>query len=127
MAWHSPHLLVEDRVGGKDYENSKRKKEMENKKKVEINKKILSRPHMDKTFYVHMVPHTHDDLGWLKTVDEYYTGSDQESHHATVELVLDSVVEQMSLRPQTKFTYVEMKYFAMWWERQPKEIKDKLK
>ena len=25
--------------------------------------------------FVHMISHSHDDVGWLKTVDEYYSGS----------------------------------------------------
>ena len=29
----------------------------------------------DDHLYVHLITHTHDDVGWLKTVDEYFTGS----------------------------------------------------
>ncbi|RZC59612.1 hypothetical protein C5167_006922 [Papaver somniferum] len=41
---------------------------------------------------VHLVAHTHDDVGWLKTVDQYYVGSNNSIQIACVQNVLDSIV-----------------------------------
>lgn len=30
--------------------------------------------YLDNVIEVHLIPHSHDDVGWLKTVDEYYFG-----------------------------------------------------
>lgn len=37
---------------------------------------------------VHLVSHTHDDVGWLKTVDQYYYGSNNGEQTAAVQYVL---------------------------------------
>ncbi|KAF6160103.1 hypothetical protein GIB67_018883 [Kingdonia uniflora] len=57
---------------------------------------------------VHLVPHTHDDVGWLKTVDQYYVGSNNSIQGACVQNVLDSVVEALLADKNRKFIYVEM-------------------
>ncbi len=68
---------------------------------------------------MHLINHTHDDVGWLKTVDEYFTGSKSNVQVANVCQVLDEVVNELIKNPDRKFTYVEMKFFSMWWDRQP--------
>ncbi|XP_023670401.1 lysosomal alpha-mannosidase [Paramormyrops kingsleyae] len=67
---------------------------------------------------VHLVPHTHDDVGWLKTVDQYYYGDRNNIQHAGVQYILDSVVEQLQLDPARRFIYVETGFFYRWWKQQ---------
>ena len=44
---------------------------------VLINLKYLWRS-VERKINVHLIPHTHDDTGWLKTIDQYYYGSRQD-------------------------------------------------
>ena len=46
----------------------------------------------NKTLNVHIIPHTHDDVGWVKTVDEYFTGFKPGASHASVQLILDEII-----------------------------------
>lgn len=72
---------------------------------------------------VHLVPHTHDDLGWLKTVDQYYVGSNSSIQAAAVQYILDSVVAALRDDPNKKFIYVESGFFARWWREQNEKKK----
>ncbi|XP_024378993.1 alpha-mannosidase At3g26720 isoform X1 [Physcomitrium patens] len=67
---------------------------------------------------VHLVSHTHDDVGWLKTVDQYYVGSNNSIAVAAVQYVLDSVVTALQQDPNRKFIYVEQAFFQRWWRQQ---------
>lgn len=72
---------------------------------------------------VHLVPHTHDDVGWLKTVEQYYYGLNMTIQQACVRDILDSMVVSLLKNPSRTFTYVEVKFFSMWWSEQSKEVK----
>ncbi|XP_076867010.1 lysosomal alpha-mannosidase [Brachyhypopomus gauderio] len=67
---------------------------------------------------VHLVPHTHDDVGWLKTVDQYYYGGRNDIQHAGVQYILDSVVGELQKDPARRFIYVETAFFYRWWKQQ---------
>ncbi|KAH8306687.1 hypothetical protein KR044_006530 [Drosophila immigrans] len=75
---------------------------------------------------VHLIAHTHDDVGWLKTVDQYYYGSETLIQKAGVQYIIDSVVESLLRDPNKRFIYVESAFFFKWWKEQTKEQQDKV-
>lgn len=76
---------------------------------------------------VHIVAHTHDDVGWLKTVDQYYYGSKTFYQKASVKNILDSVIAALLQDPQRRFIYVESAFFFKWWDHQTDELKEQVK
>ena len=65
---------------------------------------------------VHLVPHSHDDTGWLKTVDQYYYGEKQDVQRAGVQYIIESVVKELANDPAKRFIQVETGFFWRWWE-----------
>ena len=68
---------------------------------------------------VHLIAHSHDDVGWKQTLGAYYAGH--------VHFILSSVFESLLKNKDRKFTYVEMKFFSMWWSKETEERKEKFK
>jgi lysosomal alpha-mannosidase len=66
---------------------------------------------------VHVCPHSHDDVGWLKTVDQYFYGDRNDIQRTNVNIELTSVISALLANPERKFMEVEMKFFTMWWDK----------
>ncbi|KAL5280981.1 MAN2B1.2 family protein [Megaselia abdita] len=76
---------------------------------------------------VHLVPHTHDDVGWLKTLDQYYYGSRNGIQRAGVQYILDSVVQALLQDPERRFIFVESEFFFKWWDEQTPELQEEVR
>ncbi|KAI9114327.1 hypothetical protein K1719_014555 [Acacia pycnantha] len=76
---------------------------------------------------VHLVPHTHDDVGWLKTIDQYYVGSNNSIQGACVQNVLDSLIPALLADKNRKFIYVEQAFFQRWWREQSEAVQNTVK
>jgi lysosomal alpha-mannosidase len=72
---------------------------------------------------VHLIPHSHDDVGWLKTVDQYYYGSHSDIQRAGVQYIISSTVEALKADPDRRFVQVETAFFWKWWQHQPDNLK----
>ncbi|KAF1795198.1 hypothetical protein JG687_00000990 [Phytophthora cactorum] len=68
---------------------------------------------------VHLIAHSHDDPGWLISVDQYYT--------QRVQYILDTAVEELVRNPDRQFMFVEQSFFQRWWHEQGSEVRGVVK
>ena len=60
-------------------------------------------PFPDARINVHLIPHSHDDVGWRKTVEAYYTGSPVGwGPISCVRCILDTVTEELWKDPNRR-------------------------
>ena len=78
-------------------------------------KRIQREPKLE----VIVVPHSHDDPGWLRTFEEYFADS--------VVKILDGMVASLTSNARMKFIYAEMSFFELWWAQRGEQVRNQVR
>jgi alpha-mannosidase len=60
---------------------------------------------------VHFVPHSHCDVGWLKTPLQYFWGLNNSIAHSSVNFIIHEVIRSLAANPDRKFSWTEQFFF----------------
>jgi hypothetical protein len=88
---------------------------------------------------VHLICHSHEDLGWLRDVDEYFYGGgglDQSIFISSewclarksanirygVQYILNTVLHELQADRRRRFSYAETGFFWRWWLEQKDHV-----
>ncbi|KAL9649342.1 hypothetical protein ABK040_016171 [Willaertia magna] len=67
---------------------------------------------------VHLVPHSHLDVGWKDTIKGYYENR--------VRSIFENVLRAIQINPERRFLFVEIAFIEIWWndKKVSQELKD---
>jgi len=66
-----------------------------------------------------VMPHSHNDPGWLKTVEGYFA--------TATKSIISNMVNKLTEHTNMTFIWTEMSYLSMWWEVAQPDMKNKLR
>ena len=99
----------------------------DNKRTLQPNQKNQK----DDFLTVHLIPHSHDDVGWLKSIDGYFYKSVSHSRYndkmGSVNSILTTMVAALFEEPDRRFAWSEFKYFEKWWKIQKEHRRNQVR
>ena len=66
-----------------------------------------------------IMPHSHNDPGWLKTIDGYFA--------TATKSIITNIVEKLTVNKQMTFIWTEMSYLSLWWDGANHDLRNKMR